>query len=114
MVDDHWREMFGASGERKTLSVLMRLDDEKATVRSVDHEVIMSWNVGLPHIAIQAAAFRGQKIEVGGSFEFGRKSDGGWGKVSEQRYSTDDMKAPLRKVVADSGWGWHGVAFAKL
>ena len=40
MVDAEWRRMFGEAGEHKVLRVLMRLNDERATVRSLDREAI--------------------------------------------------------------------------
>lgn len=114
MVDAEWRRVFGAAGERKLLRVLMRLDEERATVRSLDRETIATWSASATHLSYQWSGFRGQKIEVGRTWTFGKRDDGSFGKTDETHFSTNDLKEPLRHAVAAAGWGWHGVAFGKL
>ena len=114
MIDAEWRRTFGEAGEHKMLRVLMRLDDAKSTVRSLDREAIATWEIGATHLAYRWEGFRGQKIEVGGTWTFGKKADGSFGKTAETHYSTNELKGPLRAAVKAAGWGWHGVAFGKL
>lgn len=113
-IDSEWRRVMGETGETELFRVLMRLDEDAATVRSVDRESIASWQAGLTHISWRWSGSRGQKIRVGGVWSFGKKDDGSFGKTDEAHFSTNELKEPLRAVVKDAGWGWHGVAFAKL
>ena len=104
MVDAEWRRVFGEAGERKVLRVLMRLDDAETTVRSLDREATATWDAGATRLAYRWEGFRGQKIEVGGTWTFGKKNDGSFGKTDATHYSTNELKEPLRAMVRDAGW----------
>jgi hypothetical protein len=112
--DEHWRKELEKALMSDTLRMLIRLDAKNHTVRSVDQNISVSWHAGLATLFFSASAFRGQENEVGRSFVFGRKPDGKFGKLEGMRFSTSDFKQPIRQVVADNGWSWHGVIFAKL
>lgn len=114
IVDAKWRELFGKAGMHNTFRVLMRLVDGESIVRSVDEEVEVVWDIGVPRISFGARRFRGQKMEVSGGISFGLKDDGGFGEQYRYSFSTSEIKKPIQQVVAESGWGWHGVAFAAL
>jgi hypothetical protein len=113
-IDAEWHRMFGEAGERTLFRVLMRLDEEHAVVRSLDRESMAAWQANALHLAYRETGFRGQKIEVGSAWSFGKTDDGSFGKTDETHYSTNELKEPLRSAVKDAGWGWHGVAFGKL
>lgn len=106
--------LYGASGRKASKRVLLRLIDEESVVRSVDHDGEFIWEAGWTHFRFEVSGFRGQKREIGGTWTFGKTADGGFGKTASTWWDTDAIKRPLRETVADAGWGWHGVAFAKL
>ena len=110
LVDAQVIEWVRAGGTRATKRVLMRLADEDGVVRSVDHDGSLVWEAGLTGIRFEAAAFRGQSRQVGKTWSFGGSEESG----ETRSWDTDEIKRPLRQAVADAGWGWHGVAFAKL
>jgi hypothetical protein len=112
--DAYWRRELEKARMSNTIQMLMRLDVGNRTVRSVDREISVYWSAGLARLSVSIGAFRGQENEVGRSFVFGRKPDGKFGKLEEMQFSSSDFKTPIRQVVADNGWAWQGVVFAKL
>ena len=115
IVDARWYEIFAKAGIERVFKVLMKFDPGKGEVRAVDQEWAVEWSAGVPNLSIAASAFRGQKVEMsfGTAYAF-REEDLGYGKVYEYRFNTRELKAPLIEAAQQAGWGWKGVAFAKL
>lgn len=108
--DAYWRRELEKALMTDSIRMLMHLDLKTRTVRAVDQEISANLSNGMLSINV----FRGQENEVGRSFVFGRKPDGKFGKLEDMRFASSDFKVPIRQVVADSGWAWRGVIFAKL
>ena len=115
IVDARWYEIFAKAGLTRVFKVLIRFDEEHGQVRSQDQEWTVEWRAGVPHLALSAEAFKGQKVEMsfGTAYAF-REEDLSWGKVYEYRFKTSELKDPLIAVAGEKGWGWKGVAFGKL
>jgi hypothetical protein len=114
IVDARWYEIFAKASLTKVFKVLMKLDEAKGEVRSVDQEFTVEWRAGVPTLAASMEAFRGQKVEVSFGTAYGFKEDLGLGKIYEYRFATKELKEPLQTAVTNSGWAWKGVAFGKL
>jgi hypothetical protein len=63
IVDARWVEIFAKTSLTKVFKILMKLDEAKGEVRSVDQEWSVAWRAGVPDLSLSAEAFRGQKVE---------------------------------------------------
>jgi hypothetical protein len=115
IVDARWYEIFAKAGLEKTFKVLMKFDEAKGEVRSVDQEWTVAWRAGIPSLALAGSSFRGQKTEFsfGTAYAF-KEEDLSFGKVYEYRFKTAEIKDPLIAAAQAAGWGWKAVAFGKL
>lgn len=114
IVDARWYEIFAKASLTKVFKVLMKLDETKGEVRSVDQEWTVEWRAGVPTLSLSAEAFRGQKIGFSYGTAVGFREDGSLGKIYEYSFATGEIKTPLQDTVLANGWRWHGVAFGKL
>lgn len=57
---------------------------------------------------------RGQVNRVERMWTIGRGDDGGVELRDGASFSSDDLKAPLRRTVTRLGWAWRGDVFGKL
>lgn len=114
IVDARWYEIFAKASLTKVFKVLMKFDEEKGEVRSVDQEWTVEWRAGVPTLKLSAEAFRGQKVEMSFGTAYAFKENLEFGQVYEYRFKTAEIKAPLQEAAAKAGWGWKGVAFGKL
>ena len=115
IVDARWYEIFAKAGLERSFKVLMKFGEAKGEVRAVDQEWQVEWRAGIPSLSLAASAFRGQKAEIsfGTAYAF-REEDLTYGKGYEYRFNTRELKAPLIEAAQAAGWGWKGVAFARL
>ena len=115
IVDARWYEIFAKAGLSRTFKVLMKFDEAKGEVRSMDQEWTVEWRAGVPSLALSAETFKGQKTEVsfGTAFAF-KEEDLTYGKAYQYRFKTSEIKDPLVAASQAAGWGWKGVAFGKL
>jgi len=114
IVDARWYEIFAKASLARVFKVLLKLDEEKGEVRSVDQEWTVEWRAGVPTLSLAASAFRGQKVEMSFGTAFAFKEDLSFGQVYEYHFKTAEIKTPLQDATAKAGWGWKGVAFGKL
>ncbi|MGB3337316.1 MAG: hypothetical protein WBA73_09065 [Devosia sp.] len=115
IVDARWYEIFAKASLTKAFKVLMKFDEQKGEVRSLDQEWTVEWRAGVPSLSLNAEAFRGQKVEMSFGTAYAFKEDlSSWGKVYEYRFKTSELKDPLVEAAQQHGWGWKGVAFGKL
>ena len=114
IVDAEWYEIFAKAGLERVFKVLMKFDAAKGEVRAVDQEWEVEWRAGVPDLSLSASAFRGQKWEASFGTAYAFREDLSFGKVYQYRFKTDEIKAPLIEAAQQAGWGWRGVAFAKL
>ena len=114
IVDARWYEIFAKASLSKVFKVLMKLDEAKGEVRSVDHEFTVEWRAGVPVLAASVEAFRGQKTEISFGAAYGFTETLAPGQIYNYRFATKEMKEPLQNVVTQSGGRWQGVAFGKL
>jgi hypothetical protein len=114
IVDARWYEIFAKAGIEKVFKVLMKFDEASGQVRSVDQEWTVEWRAGVPVLTLSAEAFRGQKWEVSYEKVVAFREDLSYGEVYEYFFKSSEIKKPLQQAALDAGWGWKGVAFAKL
>jgi len=113
IVDASWREIFATASLTKVFKILLRLDPDQHEVRAVDQEWSVEWRAGVPHLALTAEAFRGQKSEISFGTEYAFTETAGPGQIYRYRFSTGELKPPLQNAVTVAGWTWRGVAFGK-
>lgn len=114
VVDARWYEIFAKASLTKVFKVLMKLDEAKHEVRSVDQDWTVEWRVGVPTLSLSAEAFRGQKVEMSFGTAIGFRENLSPGVIYDYRFTTGDIKTPLQETVLAHGWRWQGVAFGKL
>ena len=114
IVDAGWYEIFARARLQKSFKVLMRLDERAREVRAVDQEWSVEWRAGVPSLSLAVSRFRGQEnsIEFGRGYAFTETHRPG--EVYNYRFSSKELKDPLRNAALAAGWGWRGVAFGKL
>lgn len=103
IVDARWYEIFAKASLSKVFKVLMKLDEAKGEVRSVDHEFTVEWRAGVPVLAASVEAFRGQKTEISFGAAYGFTETLAPGQIYNYRFATKEMKEPLQNVVTQSG-----------
>ncbi|RYY46946.1 MAG: hypothetical protein EOP59_02025 [Sphingomonadales bacterium] len=114
IVDAEWYEIFAKAGLERVFKLLMKFDAAKGEVRAVDQEWEVEWRAGVPELSLSASAFRGQKWESSFGAAYAFREDLSYGKVYQYRFKTDEIRKPLIEAAQQAGWGWRGVAFAKL
>lgn len=114
IVDAKWYEIFGKAGLKKAFKVKMRLDPDNSEVRAVDQDYTVSWQAGVPSMALQASGFRGQKSEISFGTGYAFTEDLKLGQVYNYRFNSSEVKKPLQQAVTDNGWTWYAVRFGKL
>ena len=114
IVDAAWYETFAKAGMERLFKVLMRFDEARGVVRATDQEWSVEWRAGAPELALAGSAFRGQSREMCFERAWGFREDGTFGEIYDYAFNTGEIKGPLKAAVAKGGWGWKGVAFAKL
>jgi hypothetical protein len=72
------------------------------------------WRAGTPELFLKGSAFRGRKWEKSFETVYAFREHGSFGKVYDYRFDTGEIKGPLIEAAHQAGWGWRGVAFAKL
>ena len=62
IVDARWYEIFAKASLSKVFKVLMKFDEARGEIRSVDQEFTVEWRAGVPSLSASVEAFRGQKV----------------------------------------------------
>lgn len=114
IVDARWYEIFAKAGIKKAFKVLMKIDEANGELRAVDQEWSVEWRAGIPTLALNAEAFRGQKWEMSFESVTAFREDLTYGKVYEYVFKSSEIKKPLQAATLEAGWTWKGVAFARL
>ena len=114
IVDAQWYEIFAKAGLSKVFRIYMKLDPEKRQVRAVDREYTVEWSAGIPSISLAVSTFRGQttSVEFGTAYAFTEELVPG--QVYKYRFSTNEIKKPIKETAAACGWKYKGVVFGKL
>jgi hypothetical protein len=114
IVDAQWYEIFAKASLEKVFRIYLKLDPEKNEVRAKDHEYSVSWRAGVPSLSLEMSSFKGQttSVEFGTAFAFTEELKPG--QVYTYRFSTNEIKKPIKDAVAACGWKYKGVAFGKL
>lgn len=114
IVDAKWYEIFAKAGLKRVFRIYMKLDPAKKEVRAVDEAWTVEWRAGVPSLAIEAKAFRGQQQEMSFGMAYAFTEELRPGVVYNYRFNTGEIKGPLQEAVTGAGWTWRGVAFGKL
>ncbi len=114
IVDAKWYQIFAKAGMKKVFKIYMKLDADKHHVRTVDREYTLKWVAGIPSLSFSVTAFRGQQssVEFGTAYAFTEEFKPG--QVYKYRFSTGEIKKPIKEAVKQCGWKYKGVAFGKL
>lgn len=112
IVDATWRDIFGKAGMRQAFRVYMRLDESKQEVRAKDELRSVEWSNGIPSLG--KSVQRGQIYDKSAGKGFAFTEEGNYGKVYEYRFSSSELKTPLKETVAGCGWRYHALSFAKV
>jgi hypothetical protein len=76
IVDAKWYELFAKAGIKRVFKVLMKFDERKGEVRSVDQEWEVEWRAGEPILSLKGSAFRGRKWEKSFETVYAFREDG--------------------------------------
>lgn len=114
VLEPAWYEHFRTFSAREYYSILLRLNPEKAEVRTTDQVRKVDWARGFPQLVHGAEATRGQDKSVESSWTIERDENGKLGLQRQATFSTEEMKVPMRDTVLAHGWTWRGVVFGSL
>ena len=114
IVDAKWYEIFAKAGLEKVFKILIKLDAQAHEARAVDQAWSVEWRAGIPTLTLSAEAFRGQTKEISFGTAYAFTEQGPFGQVYNYRFSSSEIKTPLRDAVTKAGWTWRGVSFGKL
>ncbi len=114
IVDAEWYEIFAKAGLEKVFQIRMKLDTEKKQVRAKDYEYSVEWEVGIPSLSLAVSSFQGQSssVQFGTAYAFTEELKPG--QIYNYRFSTSEIKNPLKKAIEECGWKYKGIAFGKL
>ena len=114
IVDAQWYEIFAKASLEKVFRIYLKLDPEKHEVRAKDHEYSIEWSAGIPSLSLAVSSFKGQStsVEFGTAYAFTEELRPG--QVYKYRFSTNEIKKPIKQAVAACGWKYKGIAFGKL
>ena len=114
IVDAEWYEIFAKAGLEKVFQIRMKLDAEKKQVRAKDYEYSVEWEVGIPSLSLAVSSFQGQSssVQFGTAYAFTEELKPG--QIYNYRFSTSEIKNPLKKAIEECGWKYKGIAFGKL
>jgi len=114
IVDAEFYALFAAAGVRRVFRIYMKLDPGKRTVRTKDQEYGVRWNKGIPAI-LEGDFFQGQKFSMRWHAEISLRKDTKLpGVVVNYKFSTPEIKGPIKAVVKAAGWRYKGLIFARL
>jgi hypothetical protein len=114
IVDASWYEIFAKAKLEKVFRIYLKLDAEKNELRAQDREYSISWSAGIPHLTLEASAFKGQMTSVQFGTGFAFTEDLAPGQVYKYRFNTNELKKPIQDTCTSCGWSYKGVAFGKL
>lgn len=123
IVDAKWYEIFAKAGLKKSVKVLMKLDEQAREVRSIDERRSVEWSVGVPNLSWEKGAAtlsweteisRGQITEYAFGTAYAFTEQGPFGEVYRYKFVSSELKSPLQDAVTKAGWVWRGIAYGKL
>jgi hypothetical protein len=114
IVDAEWHEIFADANLTKVFRIYLKLNPAKHEVRAQDREYTIEWEAGIPSLSLAVSTFRGQStyVEFGAAYAFTEELTPG--QVYKYRFSTNEIKNPIKEAVTACGWKYKGVAFGKL
>jgi len=113
IVDANWYGIFDKQKLESVFKIFLKFDAEHGEVRALDKEYTVNWKAGVPTLG-EVSAFRGQKTEVSFGIGYGFIEKGKFGEVYNYRFSTTEMKTPVKQAVTAASWTYKGVVFGKL
>lgn len=114
IMDPAWHEYFKAFSVTKGYQVLMRLDPSSNEVRATDKTWEVDWLRGNPQVKLGKEVGQGVGKKVEHRWTLGRDENGKFGLHNHSKFSSDDLKSPLRETVTALGWVWRGTAFSAM
>ena len=114
IVDAKWYQIFAKAGLEKVFRIRMKLDSEKQQVRAKDYEYSIEWEAGIPSLSLSVSGFQGQKtsVQFGTAYAFTEELKPG--QVYNYRFSTNEIKKPIKAVIEACGWKYKGIASGKI
>ena len=114
IVDAKWYQIFAKAGLHDVFKIYMKFDPVKKEVRAKDKRFTVEWEAGTPRISLAVSGFSGQTYSKEFGIAYAFTEDMEYGEVYNYRFSTAEIKDPIRKVVTENGWTYKGVVFAEL
>ena len=114
IVDAEWYEIFAKAGLEKVFRIRMKLDPKKQQVRTKDYEYSIAWEAGIPSLSLMVSGFQGQttSVQFGTAYAFTEELKPG--QIYNYRFSTNELKKPIKEIIEACGWKYKGIAFGKL
>ncbi|HVV42934.1 MAG TPA: hypothetical protein VHC94_17930 [Nitrobacter sp.] len=106
MREPAWYTIFGSADLSHSFQVFMRLLEDRHEVQSIDWVWDVHWSVGVPSFSYSKTWSRGQQWEYRGSIRPFYETTPSGERVA-YRFSSSELKKPLRDVVTGSGWSWR-------
>lgn len=106
MREPAWYAIFGSANLSHTFQVFMRLLEDRHEVQSIDWTWNVTWSGGAPSFSFGKTWSRGQQWEYRGSVRPFYETTPGGERIA-YRFSSSELKKPLRDLVVNSGWSWR-------
>lgn len=104
-IDAKWFELFGKSGRKDVVKVIIKLDHKSNTAKYLIEEGEVNWSIGNKP-KYSAKKFRGQKIGMSFSKAYGVKEDGNIGELYSKSLNYQQLIDNIGSVFTRNGWQW--------
>ncbi|MGH3435527.1 MAG: hypothetical protein ACRDRN_03585, partial [Sciscionella sp.] len=105
IVDAQWKQVFMKSGLQKSFQILMRFHPDDRRVRSLDKASTVSWSAG--GLLKSESTARGNLDIASVGMGLGFTEHGQCGETYHYRFSSNELKHPLKAAATGAGWVWR-------
>ena len=110
IADAKWYGIFSKEKVSKIYRAFILLDENRKTTRYYEELGSIEWHIGTdgisaPSIRYKEEFFKGRILfKKSWGVQYGIKEDKTFGKVYEYKFDVGYARAPLKKIVEESGW----------
>ena len=110
LADASWVIPIGIAQVKSVIGHQVALDPVSSSLTITDTSKDVEWRMGLDGVTPVAVAsanmstFRGRRIAMGGTKQFGMRLDGSVGAIQDYTYNTEIARECIERVAATQGW----------
>ena len=110
LADASWVIPFGIANVKSVIGHHVALDQETGALRITDTAQGVTWRVGMEgliptvHTAGGFTIFRGRRMAIGGTKQYGMRPDGSIGAIQDYTYNTQIVREVIERTASAQGW----------